>query len=116
MHIYAQTVVIDTSIVASYSLLIRSTRLLVDRTTVISINVTAPDLVLDTEQPLPDLLLQKLSYTCARILLDTRNNTDANVAFSIMHEIAHSPAGHYSFMCLDHQPCRFLKDSVLQEA
>ncbi len=95
--VHAQTVLIDSDVYVDYALLIHARQIILNRNQAFTISVSssAPDLDINTAHtilngPYPDLLHQKLSYMCARILLEEKVSTSNNLAWAILREISES--------------------------
>ena len=97
VFVYAQTVLIDTDVTFSFSVLIHTRQLIIDQRSARRIRISSLTPVFDldfknreTFGVRLDPLFMKQSFMCARILLDTRERANANTAWSILHDLTHS--------------------------
>lgn len=100
VFVFAQTVVIDRDVILPFSLSVRARQLIIDNSVDVWILVDKSKQILypegleeaSTFGPSPDLTFMKQSFMCARIMLDTRDQDDANAAWAILHDLGHGHA------------------------
>lgn len=94
VKVYAQTVLINQDITVDFALMIKARQILLDRSKSKTITVTSTSdpfnvsfekAVLDGFPT--DTFFHKQSYMCARIMLETKNKKDSNIAWKIIQGI-----------------------------
>lgn len=101
VNVFSQTFVIDADIDINYILIVRSRVIFLDRqeATLIRFSEKTSRIRTSVEEwqqlikqgPNPDNLFQRMSYVCAQVLLNTKDNSKIYPGYSILKSIANAP-------------------------
>jgi len=97
VNIYAQALFIDTNLVLDYALMIRARQIFIDRHHAALIQVTSKASNLDVNSsewkritrdgPHPEMFFERLSYTCAQMLINTKEQKYINIGHAIINDL-----------------------------